>query len=76
MRFFYSTCALTLALIMAAPAAAQAPATVKPTTYKIFLRGTQIGTEQVTVREDATGTTITVQGRLAPRSTSSRGVPR
>ena len=73
MRFFYSTCALTLALIMAAPAAAQAPATVKPTTYKIFLGGTQIGTEQVTVREDATGTTITVQGRLgAPLNVVTR----
>ena len=62
MRFFYFTCAL--ALTLAAPAAGQAPATVKPTTYKIFLGGTQVGTEQVTVREDATGTTITAQGRL------------
>ena len=63
MRFFYFTCALTLT--MAAAAAAQpAPATLKPTTYKIFLGGTQVGTEQVIVREDATGTTITAQGRL------------
>jgi hypothetical protein len=46
---------------------------VKPTTYKIFLGGTQIGTEQVTVREDATGTTITVQGRLgAPLNVVTR----
>jgi pimeloyl-ACP methyl ester carboxylesterase len=71
MRFFYFTCAL--ALTLAAPAALdearaeaaqQAPATAKPTTYKIFLGGTQVGTELVTVREDATGTTITAQGRL------------
>jgi pimeloyl-ACP methyl ester carboxylesterase len=63
MRFFYFTCALVLTL--ATPGAAQqAPATAKPTTYKIFLGGAQVGTEQVTVREDATGTTITAQGRL------------
>ena len=63
MRFFYFTCALVLTL--AAPGAAQqAPASAKPTTYKIFLGGAQVGTEQVTVREDATGTTITAQGRL------------
>jgi pimeloyl-ACP methyl ester carboxylesterase len=63
MRFFYFTCALTLTMAAAA-AAQQAPATVKPTTYKVFLGGTQVGTELVTVREDATGTTITAQGRL------------
>jgi pimeloyl-ACP methyl ester carboxylesterase len=63
MRFFYFTCALVVTL--ATPGAAQqAPATAKPTTYKIFLGGAQVGTEQVTVREDATGTTITAQGRL------------
>ena len=71
MRFLYFTCAL--ALTLAAPAALdgvrveaaqQAPATAKPTGYTIFLRGTAVGREEVTVREDATGTTITVQGRL------------
>jgi hypothetical protein len=75
MRFFYFTCAL--ALTMAAPAALdearaeaaqQAPATAKPTTYKVFLGGTQVGTELVTVREDATGTTITAQAGWEHRS--------
>ena len=80
MRFFYFTCAL--ALTLAAPAALdgvrveaaqQAPATAKPTGYTIFLRGTAVGREEVTVREDATGTTITVQGRLgAPLNVVTR----
>ena len=80
MRFFYFTCAL--ALTLAAPAALdgvrveaaqQAPATAKPTGYTIFLRGTAVGREEVTVREDATGTTIIVQGRLgAPLNVVTR----
>lgn len=71
MRFFYFTCALALALVAPAAlddtraeAAQQTPAAAKPTTYKIFLGGAQVGTELVTVRDDATGTTITAQGRL------------
>ena len=72
MRFFYCTCALVLALV--APATAQqAPATAKPTGYTIFLRGTAVGREEVTVRQDATGTTITAQGRLgAPLNVVTR----
>jgi pimeloyl-ACP methyl ester carboxylesterase len=72
MRFFYLTCALVLAL--AAPAAAQqAPATAKPTGYTVFLRGAPVGREELTVREDATGTTITAQGRLnAPLNVVTR----
>ena len=38
---------------------------MKPTGYTVFLRGAPVGREEVTVREDATGTTITAQGRLA-----------
>ena len=71
--WLYFTCAL--GLILAAPAAAQqtpagspkqdpASTAAKPTGYTIFLRGTPVGREEVTVQEDATGTTITVQGRL------------
>jgi pimeloyl-ACP methyl ester carboxylesterase len=72
MRVFY--CTWALGLILAAPAALdaalaraaqQAPATGKPTAYTIFLRGTPVGREEVTVHEDSTGTTITTQGRLA-----------
>jgi pimeloyl-ACP methyl ester carboxylesterase len=73
MRLIHFTCALalTLAGMTSTPAAAgQAPvqpagATAKPTGYAIFLRGTPVGREEVTVRSDATGMTITVQGRLA-----------
>lgn len=70
MRFFYFTCALVVTLATAAataaPAAAQqTPAGAKPTGYTVFLRGTPVGREELTVREDATGTTIIAQGRLA-----------
>jgi pimeloyl-ACP methyl ester carboxylesterase len=80
MRFFYFTCALAVALTAPtalhaarAEAAQQAPAAVKPTGYTVFLRGTPVGREEVTVREDATGTTITAQGRLgAPLNVVTR----
>ena len=63
MRPLYSTCALVL--FLAAPAAAQqAQVASKPTGYSVFLKGTLVGREEVTVQEDATGTTITAQGRL------------
>jgi dipeptidyl aminopeptidase/acylaminoacyl peptidase len=72
MRLFYFTCAL--GLILAGPAAAQQrPAAVKPTGYTIFLRGAPVGREELTVQEDATGTTITAQGRLgAPLNVVTR----
>jgi pimeloyl-ACP methyl ester carboxylesterase len=63
-RFLHCTCALSLILATAAEAQ-QAPATAKPTGYAIFLGGAPVGREEVTVHEDATGTTITAQGRLA-----------
>jgi len=78
MRFFYFTCALVITLAAAAataaPAAAQqTPATAKPTGYTVFLRGAPVGREELTVREDATGTTITAQGRLgAPLNVVTR----
>ncbi len=78
MRFFYFTCALVITLAGAAttapPAAAQQnSATAKPTGYRVFLRGTPVGREELTVREDATGTTIIAQGRLdAPLNVVTR----
>jgi pimeloyl-ACP methyl ester carboxylesterase len=67
-RFIYCTCAVLL--FLAAPAAAQqaqatATATAKPTGYTVFLRGTPVGREEVTIQEDASGFTIVAQGRLA-----------
>lgn len=72
MRYLYLTCAL--ALILAGPAVAQqTPPAAKPTGYTIFLRGVPVGREELTVQEDATGTTITAQGRLgAPLNVITR----
>jgi pimeloyl-ACP methyl ester carboxylesterase len=51
---------------LAAPAAAQQPsAQASPTSYRVFVRGTLIGREDVTVQQNASGLTIVSQGRLA-----------
>ena len=64
MRFLYSTCALLLAL--AATATAQTPAAAnEPTGYTVFLRGTPIGRENVSVRSDAGGLTVVTEGRVS-----------
>jgi hypothetical protein len=78
MRVVHCTCALAVLLAVPAAlddaraeAAQQAPA--KPTGYTVFLRGTPIGREEVTVQDDASGTTITAQGRLgAPLNVVTR----
>jgi pimeloyl-ACP methyl ester carboxylesterase len=52
-------------LLMAVPAAGQqAPATV--TAYTTFIRGTPVGREDVTIRSDNSGFTVTSQGRVGP----------
>jgi pimeloyl-ACP methyl ester carboxylesterase len=61
MRAFH--CSWLLALVLVAPAVAQAQAEPGSTGYTIFLRGTPIGREDVAVRTDATGTMITSSGR-------------
>lgn len=59
-------CTWAFLLVLALPAHAQQPPAPGPTAYSIFLRGAAVGTENVTVQTDATGTTITSEGRLAP----------
>lgn len=73
MRFLYCICVVLP--LLTAPAAAQAPpatpataataATAATTGYTVFLRGTPIGREDVTVRSDASGTTVTTEGRVS-----------
>jgi pimeloyl-ACP methyl ester carboxylesterase len=53
-------------LVLAAHAAALQAQSAAPIGYAVFLRGTPVGREEVTVQADATGTTVSSQGRLAP----------
>jgi pimeloyl-ACP methyl ester carboxylesterase len=55
-----------LILLLAIPAAAQPRPQSGSTAYSIFLRGSSIGREDVSVATEPTGTTITVTGRLGP----------
>ncbi len=61
LRLLYSTWAFLL--ILPAMAAAQQPAA---TTYTTFIRGNPFGREDVTVRSDTAGLTVTSEGRLGP----------
>jgi pimeloyl-ACP methyl ester carboxylesterase len=61
-------CIWTLILLFAIPvdAKAQLPQSQAPSTgYTVFLRGTPIGREDVTVQQDAAGITIASKGRLS-----------
>jgi dienelactone hydrolase len=64
MRFLYSTCALLLALA-ATPTAQTPAAAIEPIGYTVFLRGTPIGRENVSVRSDAGGLTVVTEGRVS-----------
>jgi pimeloyl-ACP methyl ester carboxylesterase len=57
----HCTCAL---LVAPALADAQQKPPAGPTSYTTFVRGTPIGREDVTVRSDASGLTVTSEGRL------------
>jgi fermentation-respiration switch protein FrsA (DUF1100 family) len=67
MRAFH--CTWTLVLLLALPAAAQQPrpAAAAPSAvgYTVFLRGTPVGHQEVSVRSDAQGLTIAGQGQIA-----------
>jgi len=57
--------ALLVAAAVPAAAAQDQPQSVPSTGYMVFLRGVPLGREQVSVRSDANGTTITSNSRLA-----------
>ena len=59
-----SYCTLALVLCLAASGAAQQAPAPKATAYTVFLRGTPIGREEVTVEQNAGALSITSQGRL------------
>jgi phosphate-selective porin len=58
-------CSWALLLLGATIAAAQPAAPAQAAGYTIFVRGTPIGREDVSVDASATGTTITSTGRLS-----------
>jgi fermentation-respiration switch protein FrsA (DUF1100 family) len=63
-------CNWTLLLFLAVPAAAQQPPPASSTPgsvgYTVFLQGTPVGHQDVTVRSDALGLVISGQGQIAP----------
>ena len=63
-------CTWTLLLFLALPAAAQEPPPASSASgsvgYTVFLQGTPIGHQDVTVRSDARGLLIGGQGQIAP----------
>lgn len=58
-------CSWAAALLLSAVVLAQQAPTPGSTGYLIFVRGTPIGREDVTVRTDATGTSIESSGRVS-----------
>jgi pimeloyl-ACP methyl ester carboxylesterase len=63
MRFLYCTCAIFLLAATAAGGQTAAPA--GSTGYTVFLRGLPIGREDVTIRSDASGTSVVTEGRVS-----------
>lgn len=64
-RFVQSAAAILL-LLPGIAAAQQQKAAGPSTGYNVFVRGTLLGREVVTISRDQEGTTITTQGRLSP----------
>src|SRR5687768_7069295 len=66
-------CTWPLLLLLATGAQAQEAAAPPSRGYTIFLKGTPIGREDVTVRADASGVSIVSQGRMSvPSSVTTR----
>ena len=64
MRYYSRLLYCTWAFLLAAGAAEAQQPSPKPTTYTIFVRGTPVGREDVTVRSDGSGLTVTSEGRI------------
>ena len=60
-----SHCIWALAALLAAAAPARAQGAAAPTRYTIFVNGAPAGGEDISIRSDATGTTIVSEGRTA-----------
>ena len=70
---FQRNCTWAFLLLFATAAQAQEAAAPPSRGYTIFLKGTPIGREDVTVRTDATGISIVSQGRMSvPSSITTR----
>ena len=71
---FLRHCTWAFLLVLASAAQAQEAAPpARSTGYTVFLKGTPIGREDVTVRTDASGISILSQGRLSvPSSVTTR----
>jgi pimeloyl-ACP methyl ester carboxylesterase len=72
---FFRNCTWAFLLLLATGAQAQEAAAPPSRGYTIFLKGTPIGREDVTVRADASGVSIVSQGRMSvPSSLTTRRV--
>ena len=70
---FVRNCTWAFLLALATAAQAQEPSAPPSRGYTVFLKGTPIGREDVTVRADASGVSILSQGRLSvPSSVTTR----
>jgi pimeloyl-ACP methyl ester carboxylesterase len=68
-----TNCTWAFLLFLASSAQAQQAPAPASTGYTVFLKGTPIGREDVTVRSDATGMSIVSQGRMSvPTSVTTR----
>ena len=70
---FRRYCTWAILLALSTTAQAQEAAAPRPIGYTVFLKGTPIGREDVTVRVDASGVSILSQGRMSvPSSITTR----
>src|SRR5262245_38618658 len=64
--YFIRAAVFALAATLPLVASAQPAASARPSTFKIFLRSAQIGTEDISVTQTPAGWTILGTGRIGP----------